>query len=83
MARIIDRLLAIYPSRGEAPVSVQEDWTRVLQDEPIASVWATYDRYIRKPGQWAPSLGDFLNAVQRHAATIDRVKLSLSMEKNK
>ena len=81
VARIVDRLLALYPSRGAAPDSVQEDWTRFLAKEPIASIWATYERYAVKPGQWAPSLGDFLQAVQRHSATIDRVKLSLQMEK--
>lgn len=78
VARIIDRLLALYPSRGEAPASVQEDWTRFLADQPIASIWATYERVAQSPGQWPPSLGDFLAKVKSHASTIDRVRLSLS-----
>lgn len=81
VARIIDRLLSLYPSRGEAPESVQEDWVRVLAEEPIASIWAAYEKFIRRPGQWAPSLGDFLSEVQRHAGTVNRVRLSLTVGK--
>jgi len=81
VARIIDRLLSLYPSRGEAPESVQADWVRVLAEEPIASIWAAYEKFIRRRGQWAPSLVDFLSEVQRLAGTVNRVRLSLTVGK--
>lgn len=77
IARIIDRLLALYPSQGAAPQSVKEDWVRVLKDQPIASVWEAYERTIRKPGQWAPSLGDFLRKVEQHAHSVNTVMIAL------
>lgn len=64
--RIIQRLLALYPSK-ERPDSVAEDWVRVLKDQPLASIWAVYERTIRKPGQFAPSIGDFFTEVRSHA----------------
>jgi len=76
---IVQRLLAIWPARDRKD-SVAEDWVRVLSEEPLASVWAAYEKHIRMPGQWAPSLGDFRVSVQRHAGTVDRVILSLTKE---
>ena len=79
---IVKRLLAMYPTqRGEQPDSVAEDWVRVLQEYPIASVWAAYEKTIRKPGQFAPSLGDFLQTVRDHAAMVSRIRLSVMGER--
>lgn len=80
ITRIIQRLLALYPSKGERPDSVAEDWVRVLMEEPLASIWAAYEKQIRKPGQWAPSLGDFLQSVRVHARTVNSVRKSLEKE---
>ena len=68
--RIVQRMLALYPSK-ERPDSVAEDWVRVLQDQPLASIWAVYERTIRQPGQFAPSIGDFFSEVKTHAETVD------------
>lgn len=77
---IVQRLLALYPSKGGRPDSVAEDWVRVLMEHPLASIWASYEKHIRKPGQWAPSLGDFLQSVQLHARTVNSVRASLQKE---
>lgn len=81
IATIIERLLAVYPSKGDLADSVVEDWVRVLSDQPLASVWEAYERHIRRPGQWAPSIGDFLQTVKSHAASVARVRLSLKGER--
>lgn len=80
ITRIIQRLLALYPTKGDRPDSVAEDWVRVLMEEPLASIWAAYEKHIRKPGQWAPSLGDFLQSVRLHARTVNSVRQSLQKE---
>jgi hypothetical protein len=71
--RIVQRLLALYPGKAP-PDSVAEDWVRVLKDQPLASVWHVYERTIRQPGQFAPSIGDFYSAVKAHAETVDWVR---------
>lgn len=68
--RLVQRMLALYPSK-ERPDSVAEDWVRVLQDQPLASIWAVYERTIRQPGAFAPSIGDFYSEVKTHAETVD------------
>ena len=78
---VVRRLLAMYPTqRGDQPDSVAEDWVRVLKEEPIASIWAAYEKTIRTPGQFAPSLGDFLQSVRDHAGMVRRLKLSVMGE---
>ena len=77
---IVKRLLAMYPSKGDRPDSVAEDWVRVLMEHPVGSIWAAYEKHIRRPGQWAPSLGDFLQSVRLHAGTVNSVRLSLQKE---
>lgn len=81
ITRIIQRMLALYPSKGDRPDSVAEDWVRVLMEFPLASIWAAYEKHIRQPGQWAPSLGDFLQSVRLHAGTVNSVRLSLQKER--
>ena len=74
--RIVQRLLALYPGKT-LPDSVAEDWVRVLKDQPLASIWAIYERTIRQPGAFAPSVGDFYSAVKTHAETVQWVVKSL------
>jgi hypothetical protein len=50
---------------------------RVLKDQPLASIWAIYERTIRQPGAFAPSVGDFYSAVKTHAETVQWVVKSL------
>lgn len=69
IARIVARLMALYPLQGERPDSVVEDWVRKLQRFPLASIWVAYDRLIENPGRFAPSLGDFICQVKLHAKT--------------
>ena len=78
--RIVQRMLALYPSK-ERPDSVAEDWVRVLQDQPLASIWAVYERTIRQPGQFAPSIGDFFTEVKNHAETVEWVRKSVATVK--
>ncbi len=68
--RIVQRLLALYPGKT-LPDSVAEDWVRVLKDQPLASIWAVYERTIRQPGSFAPSVGDFYSEVKAHAETVE------------
>lgn len=68
---IIQRLLAMYPRYREAPDSVAEDWIRHLVAQPLASIWACYDRRISSPGRNAPTLGDFLVEVKNHARLVE------------
>lgn len=77
---IVKRLLAMYPQPKEMAGTVAEDWVRVLAEQPIASIWAAYEKTIRKPGQFAPSLGDFLQSVCDHASMVRRLKLSIMGE---
>jgi hypothetical protein len=58
-------------------VSVAEDWVRKLLELPLASVWEAYDKLIEQPGQFAPSLGDFLQRVKAHTETLRRLRLEL------
>lgn len=81
VSRIVERMMALYPSRKDVPDTVPEDWVRVLMEYPIASVWAAYEKTIRKPGQFAPSLGDFLQTVRDHAAMVSRIRLSVMGER--
>lgn len=74
--RIVQRLLALYPGKT-LPDSVAEDWVRVLKEQPLASIWAIYERTIRQPGAFAPSVGDFYSAVKTHAETVSWVVKSL------
>jgi hypothetical protein len=74
--RIVQRLLALYPGKT-LPDSVAEDWVRVLKDQPLASVWAVYERTIRKPGSFAPSIGDFYSEVKNHADTVRWIRKSV------
>lgn len=78
--RIVQRMLALYPSK-ERPDSVAEDWVRVLEDQPLASIWAVYERTIRQPGQFAPSIGDFFTEVKTHAETVEWVRNSVATVK--
>jgi len=78
VSKIVQRLLAVYPGKGDQPDSVAEDWVRILKDEPLASIWAAYEKTIRRPGTFAPSPGDFLAEVQKHAAMVNRLRLSIS-----
>ena len=74
--RIVQRLLALYPGKT-LPDSVAEDWVRVLSDQPLASIWAIYERTIRQPGAFAPSVGDFYSEVKAHAETVEWVRRSI------
>lgn len=75
--RIVQRMLALYPSK-DRPDSVAEDWVRVLKELPLASIWAIYERTIRKPGAFAPSIGDFYSEAKTHAETVEWVRRSLA-----
>lgn len=78
VAKIVERLLALYPGKGaNVADSVAEDWVRHLQKEPLASIWAAYEKTIVKPGTFAPSLGDFLARVQSHSNMVNRLRISL------
>lgn len=81
VAMIVKRLLAMYPQPKEMASTVAEDWVRVLAEQPLASIWAAYEKTIRKPGQFAPSLGDFLQTVRDHAAMVSRIRLSVMGER--
>ena len=74
--RIVQRLLSLYPGK-ELPDSVAEDWVRVLKELPLASIWAIYERTIRKPGAFAPSIGDFYSEAKTHAETVEWVRRSV------
>jgi len=76
-ARIIQRLVNLYPMAGDSPKSVVEDWVRKCQDFPLASVWCAYDAMIEEPGRFRPSLGDFLVKVKLHANGIESIKQSI------
>ena len=78
--RIVQRMLALYPSK-ERPDSVAEDWVRVLEDQPLASIWAIYERTIRQRGQFAPSVGDFFSEVKAHAETVEWLRKSIATVK--
>lgn len=78
--RIVQRLLALYPGKT-FPDSVAEDWVRVLKDMPLASIWEVYERTIRKPGQFAPAIGDFYTDVKTHADMVDWVIKSIEGKK--
>lgn len=80
--RIVQRMLALYPSK-DRPDSVAEDWVRVLKDLPLASIWAIYERTIRKPGAFAPSVGDFYSEVKQHAETVEWVRRAVAIEGGK
>jgi hypothetical protein len=75
--RIVQRLLSLYPGK-EFPDSVAEDWVRVLKELPLASIWAIYERTIRKPGAFAPSVGDFYSEAKTHAETVEWVRRSVA-----
>ncbi|MBA4225690.1 MAG: hypothetical protein C0456_03585 [Hyphomonas sp.] len=75
---IVKRLLAHYPGyNADKPDSVAHDWVRMLRDQPSASIWACYERTICRRGQFAPSLGDFLQDVITHAAGVRMVKAAV------
>ena len=75
---IVGRMLKNFPGADRLQEdSVAEDWVRVLQDEPLASIWVAYEKHIRKPGAFAPSIGDFLTTVKSHAATVNSVRISI------
>lgn len=78
VSKIVQRLLALYPGKGDQPDSVAEDWVRILKDEPLASIWAAYEKVIRRPGTFAPSPGDFLAEVRMHSSMVNRLRLSIS-----
>ena len=78
VSKIVQRLLALYPGKGDQPDSVAEDWVRILKDEPLASIWAAYEKIIRRPGAFAPSPGDFLAEVRLHASMVNRLRLSIA-----
>lgn len=77
--RIVQRMLALYPAK-DRPDSVAEDWVRVLKDLPLASIWAVYERTIRQPGAFAPSIGDFFTEVKKHADTVSWLRASIAGE---
>lgn len=78
--RIVQRLLALYPGKT-LPDSVAEDWVRVLKDQPLASIWAVYERTIRRAGSFAPSVGDFYSEVKTHADTVQWLCRSIEGQK--
>lgn len=72
---IVKRLLAHFPGyNADKPDSVAHDWVRMLRDQPAASIWACYERAICRRGQFAPSLGDFLQDVACHADGIRNLR---------
>ena len=61
---IIRRLLAHYPGYNvERPDSVAEDWVQELIDRPVLCIWIAYKKTICSKGQFAPTLGTFLDTV--------------------
>lgn len=63
VAEIIQRLFDLYP-QATVKANVAEDWVRVLAEEHLGAIWMAYDHAIRQPGNWTPSLGDFLQEVR-------------------
>lgn len=77
VARIVGRLLALYPDTRERPDSVVEDWLRKLLPLPLACIWTAYDAVIERPGKFAPSLGDFIGIVKQHMRRVELIKFSI------
>ena len=75
---MIERMLLHYwPAGKDVPVSVKQDWLRIMVEQPFASIVACYEKQIRSNDVFAPKVGQFLQAVQAHAGSIATLRAKL------
>lgn len=78
VGEVIERMLYHYwPPGKDVPVSVKQDWLRIMVEQPFASIVACYEKQIRSNAEWAPKVGQFLQSVQAHAGSIATLRAKL------
>ena len=84
---ILKRLFAVMPKAKSDSAMFAETWLAMLHNQPLASIYAAFLHFVRDPKrQFAPTVGEFLEVVEQHAATVrlkaDHLREAINGEKS-